>query len=65
MKGIVPALNKMQGACMSVSPTSLRDLGQARKELFLAIREAMVAFAGELDPTKRTEYLSKFDKLSE
>jgi len=70
MKSIVPALNKLQLACQD-REASLAAIGQARKELFVAIREAITDFApGEVPNITpaiakfRQEYLAKFDKLN-
>jgi hypothetical protein len=70
MKNIIPSLNKVQLACMDRSAGSLNRLGQARKELFAAIREAIIGYAAEVEtgtPTiakERADYLAKFDKLN-
>jgi len=75
MKGIVPALNKVQLACQD-RKAPLSDIGSARKELFAAIREALegAALAATKDTAaislnQRTnlldEYLAKFDKLNQ
>lgn len=70
MKNITPALNKLQLACMD-SKAPLSAIGQARKELFAAIREAIEGYAVRADPGKhpaiakeQAEYLAKFDKLN-
>jgi hypothetical protein len=75
MKNISPALGRLQIACFD-NEAPLSDIGKARKELFLAIREALGEIA--LAATKDTaacavekmpktnlvgEYLAKFDKL--
>jgi len=68
MKNIIPALNKLQNVCMDKS-APLTAIGYARKELFAAIREAIVNFPlSGTNPTAmlqaQTEYLAKFDKLN-
>jgi hypothetical protein len=71
MKNIIPALNKLQRACMDRA-APLSDIGLARKELFAAIRETIVGFVPEVDAgthpaiaKERAEYLAKFDKLNQ
>lgn len=72
MRNIIPALNKLQLACQDTS-VPMSELGQARKELFAAIREAIVGLpmvditTGAGNPAlvkAQAEYLAKFDKLN-
>ena len=69
MKKIVPALNKIQLVCQDAS-MPLSELGKARKELFAAIREALMEVANcsghysNMDQISVDSYLSKFDKLN-
>jgi hypothetical protein len=74
MKGIVPALNKIQLACMD-SNAPLSAIGQARKQLFAAIREALVEaicisrIEGDCIITqsmvnREIKFLADFDKLN-
>lgn len=62
MKNIVPALNKIQ-LNLTSQPTreSLTQLGMARKELFAAIREAIV---DGMNTNDQASFLAKFDKLN-
>jgi hypothetical protein len=57
VKGIGPALGKVQLACMDRA-APLSAIGHARKELFGAIREALVECKAP------PEYLAKFDKIN-
>ena len=41
MKKIIPAINSLQLACMTMDHTANQKLGQARKDLMAAIREAI------------------------
>lgn len=76
MKNIIPALNKIQLACMD-KDAPLSDLGRARKELFAAIKEAAneAALAAAKDTAScavesmpksnlLNEWFTKFDKLN-
>jgi hypothetical protein len=69
MKNIVPALNKLQLALMDRS-APLSDIGIARKELFAAIREAIINAMIAADPSDKSlnkecsDMLAKFDRLN-
>ena len=73
MKNIIPALNKLQLACQDMN-APLTDIGYARRELFEAIREALVqAIELQRDPkqpvtqemvSRDIKFLSQFEKLN-
>lgn len=74
MKKIVPALNKIQLICQD-ERAMLSDLGKARKELFAAIREALVEaicisridgdnVISQASVNREIKFLADFDKLN-
>lgn len=70
MKNIIPALNQVQLSCMTLDHTANQRLGEARKALMLAIRQAICEGMVCANPSPNQSckqscdaYLAKFDKL--
>jgi hypothetical protein len=69
MKNIIPALNRLQLVCQDRA-APLSDIGDARKQLFAAIEEALVEACNccghfsNKDQMSIGAYLIKFSKLN-